>query len=1345
MSQPFNQGPRLSDAPSGDPSAQAIASLRGYAYQLYASGIAWLDLRPGQELYLEVAQDYAVATQDALRAVQVKDTTANVTINSEDIRDALDGFVDIVERNPGREVHLHFLSTCAIGQEQKREHRAKGEPTLVYWRRAAAGADITPLRDVLTRITLSNRVRSYIDARDDFALRDEFLRRIQWDCGQSPIEGVQRELENGLLSYHVERFQAAARREQLAAAVVQRIFATIIQGGERRLTDGDLLALVTDTANVLVPRTDFEAMIQSFGSALGGAQAQALQPVAAARLLEPERELPLPPLLAERGDVTRDLLQRSQRNGTAFVTGSTGCGKTTVARLTTRVESSPWCILDLRDNSGEQIAQRLDFSLGALGAFGYRGIILDDLNEIEDPSARRALARFLSALRRRDMLCLITAYRQPSSRALSELGLDENAHLAVPDLSLVEIMGMVAAAGGQGGKWPEAVQRASAWGHPQCVQAIISGLRKREWPAEELKGLLGFSPATDLDVERRAARSRIVAILSEDTSRLLYRISLLFGRFDRPLALSVGVIDPAVPEPGAQLDQLIGPWVELTAQRDMRVSPLLENAGTEILAPDESKRVHETAAQHILGGRSVSIDKANFGFLHALAGEQEWLLMRLAYNIIMAPVETRRQLSEWMATLRRHRLDQKIYSIGRAAVSILLRLAQFLLVAANATPNAIRNCWRTLQAELTEIEDAEVRERLEYMILAKALFTQEAIAYLPDTVGLILRFAALSELDPEWRATLDQRTPSADGRTHSILGTFFITYALRIPSVRDLQCAFDTLEAATSGLRAALLDDVSDMPGDASYVVNHAWLEESKRRTPDWAAHLAAYGRMATQAQSWDYRDLSIRCHIVRGIILDEYLNDPTAALRALDEAEEILQSDPALDRARAKIFYRRKDHEAALRLFRENAGQMELREPAARAYMLREAAISTAELGEWAEAREWFAAARQAAGNAASTNMKLMAIGLRADEALAAYKAGDVIAALKGLDTALDEIAPVDPASSIAAGYRHRVIRHSILWLFGQATETPVDVAGEPTMMVPGMCSNPEPTDLSDMPFVVADYARYLLVQAEVASGVSAGMEQGVRGHPGGRAIPNMELLVRSTRMKFLARRLDAKGYIAALSSWVDSQIYLDANRDAVRQSGPDDPAYGEIPPAAPEQLLTERAIFSAEDALLSFGIMTALQKRPDALAALCAGGGEIQLGCPGKGILEIMANGQSRDEHLPSYVAVQVHRLASQVVLTPDELFVASVRFVQWAKKSNLQQVLTPALEVWLRAAWAHAIEEQQFNLRSPATSVPSIREVLTSPDAGLNLMGRLIVAAQPAVHHRFDQTFRDFLLSL
>ena len=159
--------------------------------------------------------------------------------------------------------------------------------------------------------------------------------------------------------------------------------------------------------------------------------------------------------------------------------------------------------------------------------------------------------------------------------------------------------------------------------------------------------------------------------------------------------------------------------MELTVQRDMRVSPLLENAGVEVLTPAETKRVHETAAQHILGGRSVRIDKANFGFLHALLGEQEWPLMRLAYNIITTSSETRRQLSEWMGTLRRHRLDQKICPNGRISVSVLLRLAQFLLIAPNVGRNAIRNCWRTLQAELMEIEDAEAREHLEFMILCE--------------------------------------------------------------------------------------------------------------------------------------------------------------------------------------------------------------------------------------------------------------------------------------------------------------------------------------------------------------------------------------------------------------------------------------------------------------------------------------------------------------------------------------------------------------------------------------------------------------------------------------------------
>ena len=139
------------------------------------------------------------------------------------------------------------------------------------------------------------------------------------------------------------------------------------------------------------------------------------------------------------------------------------------------------------------------------------------------------------------------------------------------------------------------------------------------------------------------------------------------------------------------------------------------------------------------------------------------------------------------------------------------------------------------------------------------------------------------------------------------------------------------------------------------------------------------------------------------------------------------------------------------------------------------------------------------------------------------------------------------------------------------------------------------------------------------------------------------------------------------------------------------------------------------------------------------------MPIGYPGRSILEVMATGQSREEKLPSCAAVEIYRVAHQATLTPDELFVACVRFVQWAKQSNLQRVLIPSLEAWARAAWERVIEEQRFNLRNPASSVPAIREALASTGMGLSFLGGLIVSAQPSVRHRFDQTFRDFFLSL
>ena len=63
----------LDETPLGDPSSEAIDSLRGYVYQIYQSALAWTELKDDELLYLEVAEDFAIVAEEALKAVQVQE------------------------------------------------------------------------------------------------------------------------------------------------------------------------------------------------------------------------------------------------------------------------------------------------------------------------------------------------------------------------------------------------------------------------------------------------------------------------------------------------------------------------------------------------------------------------------------------------------------------------------------------------------------------------------------------------------------------------------------------------------------------------------------------------------------------------------------------------------------------------------------------------------------------------------------------------------------------------------------------------------------------------------------------------------------------------------------------------------------------------------------------------------------------------------------------------------------------------------------------------------------------------------------------------------------------------
>jgi len=87
--------------------------LRGYSYQVLRSIEAWLDLREGEMLALEGAEDLDRIGPHGATVEQVKDTagSGNITLRSLSVLEAIGNYWDHLHRNPGTQLRFRFLTT----------------------------------------------------------------------------------------------------------------------------------------------------------------------------------------------------------------------------------------------------------------------------------------------------------------------------------------------------------------------------------------------------------------------------------------------------------------------------------------------------------------------------------------------------------------------------------------------------------------------------------------------------------------------------------------------------------------------------------------------------------------------------------------------------------------------------------------------------------------------------------------------------------------------------------------------------------------------------------------------------------------------------------------------------------------------------------------------------------------------------------------------------------------------------------------------------------------------------------------------------------------------------------
>ena len=537
----------------------------------------------------------------------------------------------------------------------------------------------------------------------------------------------------------------------------------------------------------------------------------------------------------------------------------------------------------------------------------------------------------------------------------------------------------------------------------------------------------------------------------KNTRNLLYRLSLAVGRFDRSLALTIGNISPRVSQVGECIDQLVGPWIEPVGKNLYKVSPLANQFGYKMLSADEQKRIHKTMAVQMIRKSTVDITDIDVIMMHATAGKSTEVLTSVVAKVLSSDRRTLEISAEHILFFRYLQTDKPAYP-ENPLVSAMLRLAQLRLAAAAGEAKRVAEIAAVFFNETGDIEH-KPRRPLEGSAMSILLSTMGIANHLDDWISVLCRFNATVEAED----FLEDLRPD-NVSDSNFLGLLFGIGSVDISSVKRLESIIDQLDELDATERSLLLKPAHKMFSDYSTFINGPWIIEQDRDGFDAEDAAARYQRMAEKTRNWQIRPLSLQCSVAQAAILDEYLNDKEDALAVLEEAVSVMGPDQILSRTMAKIYGRQGEHGKVIKIIRDIEDDVGGNNSGERAFALREAAISAAKCGEWQQSEKWFLDARSAAEVVEGGDMGVMAVGLGADSAVAAFETGHLGRALERLAEAVSALATINPEMTLRAAHCHRVIRHTVLWIKSRIDGTDVEIEGEPIKMLPGACSNPSP-----------------------------------------------------------------------------------------------------------------------------------------------------------------------------------------------------------------------------------------------------------------------------------------------
>lgn len=1337
-----------------DKKREATSAMRGYVYQAYQSVLAWMRLNEDEHLFLESAEDFDVHEEEVVTCTPVKDTSGSgsVTLRSGDVIAAINNYWRHKNLNADRTIRLRFLTTAQIGRE-------KGKPFddkkgLEYWSAAARDEKhaVTLLKNFLLTLPLDKPLQEFLQTANDVVIRNILIKPISWDTGSKPKDALVADIKNKLITHGVKKGVDSYQSEKTLDTLLSRVADLLCSKGERRLSYADFCRVFDEATMEMMPRGEAAALrsVISQTSALS----QFMKTGYLSTLIgSPQilgEPLPLVRGASQRMQLVENMTTILQYQGAILLRGSTGLGKTSLARLISDKIGGQWLWAGFRGLEPVQVADHLRRAAYEISIRNEPiNLVLDDLDLGAVARFEKEFLSLAFSFINSNRYVIVTGPLPCASDLLDKLWLNPQCQREIPYLDEKEIAEIILNHGLEDGQraaqWSRAIWLTTS-GHPQLVHARIRNLQSKNWPA--LEGL-GWLQPKDLEIERALARRRLVEDIPSEASRsLAYRLSLLAGYFSRQRAIDISQLPPPAIRPGEAFDALIGPWIEMIRENVYRISPLLQGEGNNVLSPTEIKAVHEGIALNILNQEQVSPGDIGSALMHAFLAKSDSALLSLAKGIILSEHEAWRAIGDsifWFLEVSL-KPGERLYK-NNSIVEVALRLAQFRVAAAcQKGEQALAIMDRTLEL----LEQSLPKELIiSNKTMAYSIFLNTFEISMPPrrSIFMLSELMELTKSSPQFADILN-KFPSSISATAPLAGLspfqmLFTFEAARISGLNSLGELLSALSDIGSENRSHLLDALDCENQDSSTVdqlIGGAWLRDVKSNQLDVSKALVILRRTVDLSLKWQKKVLTRSAYVAMAVILDEYGKDANAALSILDEADRIVGADnPRLINERAKVLYgRNKLKDAQIMLERalstQNLPRVE------RMFSCRLAGMAASKLKDWSSAERLYLMG--ASEDNQTLELHRMAVGLRADAAYARWMQGRIADALSLYAEVLIALEDIPIDENLKNRHLHAMVRHCIVWLDNSERRVGNSALTEPP---PAACSNQEPHEsLKDLQIISMSGAWGLLANIDTRCATNLGLAELARQRTKGQLPLIVKLNERIAKYESLWRTGNIKDAIPVnigMFEAINCQKLFSAGDIALWGPGDISP----LPSGFWDKANNRETLFWH---LLSVAVYATAQSITESLPIDQWRTDMKSAGIYGPEVDRLLAlisgDKEVRDGSLLED-AIQSLSNIRKGSCSPQELYRYHFRLLNALISGDWGHYVENSFCDLVSRQWMHIAEHQKFHLLSPSLNVPALQAKCREDLSGYAKVAAILEAAMLATGVRVSDAGKKLLGSI